>query len=164
MTESAPKRSYAWLIAPFGILLLLITVGAVSVLVANNDQVSDQDCVKLSSEQATEDVCITLEEVVNREDKARGLSGRDYLPIDKGMLFDFGDSGEHCMWMPDMHFSIDMIWLDQSGEVVDIAEDVHPDTYPETFCNETAPARYVIEVNAGVAETAAMSPGQQIQL
>ncbi len=164
VTESAPSRSYTWLIAPLCIFLLLVVAGVAAVLVADSRE-PETDCVILSSDEQAEEVCVALEVADTREKQIRGLSGRESMPLNKGMLFDFGDIGRHCMWMPDMHFSIDIIWLSPSEEVVDIAESVHPDSYPdEIFCNESGAARYVIEVNAGVVEAADMHVGQQIQL
>src|SRR3989338_5701660 len=45
------------------------------------------------------------------ESRERGLSGRDGLASDEGMLFVFQNDGYHTFWMKDMLFSIDIIWL-----------------------------------------------------
>ena len=92
-------------------------------------------------------------EIVN-DDASRilGLSGRAELSDDQGMLFEFDDSStKHCFWMKDMKFSIDIVWLDQNKNVVEIKDDVSPDTYPNSFCPDK-PAKYVLEVASGRAE------------
>jgi uncharacterized membrane protein (UPF0127 family) len=54
--------------------------------------------------------------------------------------------------MPDMHFSIDIIWFNTEMRAVHIAEQVSPESYP-TIYTPDEPARYVLEVPAGwVAE------------
>lgn len=80
--------------------------------------------------------------------RTRGLSNKTYLPEGEGMLFVFEESGVYSFWMKDMNFSIDMIWIDQSGKVVHVESDVAPETYPTLFTS-TEPALYVLEVNAG---------------
>lgn len=82
-------------------------------------------------------------------ERQRGLSGRANLASDHGMLFVFDQSDRHCMWMKDMKFAIDMVWLDDSGVVVEHARGVGPETYPKIFCNDTRNARYVIELPSG---------------
>jgi uncharacterized membrane protein (UPF0127 family) len=52
------------------------------------------------------------------------------------------------MWMKDMKFSIDMIWMTDDGTVVNAAEHLAPDSYPQTF-QSSVPARYVLEVPDG---------------
>lgn len=85
------------------------------------------------------------------EERVKGLSGLPELGKNRGLIFAYSHKDTHGIWMKDMHFPIDIIWLDEELRVVDIEKDVSPDTYPETFRPET-PARYVLEVNAGFAE------------
>ncbi len=82
-------------------------------------------------------------------DRTLGLSGRNELPRDRGMLFVFPTSGNHGIWMKDMNFPIDIIWLDEEKKVVHIEREVRPETFPYVFY-PTVPAKYVLEVaNAG---------------
>lgn len=121
-------------------------------------------CTQLDAYSRAQDTCVELEVVSTDAALQKGLSGRSHMPVNHGMLFDFGQEGYRCMWMKDMRFSLDMIWLDGNAQVIDVTTDVMPETYPEEkFCGQ-APARYVIEVNAGIADEAGVSFGQQIQL
>ena len=61
-----------------------------------------------------------------------------------------------------MKFPLDMIWINADKKVVYVKKNVQPSTYPNTFCPDQ-PALYVIEVNAGVADKAYLSPGSQLQ-
>lgn len=96
-----------------------------------------------------------------KSQQAKGLGGRASLPTDKGMLFVFDQSVSHCFWMKDMHFAIDIIWLDDRKQVTHIERRITPDTYPHTFC-PTQPSRYVIELNAGQADAHHVHKGQQL--
>jgi len=91
---------------------------------------------------------LDLEVAGSPTELSRGLGGRTSLSTDKGMLFIFSDNAKHCMWMKDMKFAIDIMWLDDNRRVIETKNDVKPETYPEAFCN-TDPARYVIELKSG---------------
>ncbi len=82
------------------------------------------------------------------EERQQGLSGRDKLPNNQGMLFIFESEGLYNFWMKDMKFPIDIVWIDSSGRIIYLKENIGPDTYPELFSPDK-PARYVLEVNAG---------------
>ena len=94
---------------------------------------------------------------------AKGLSGRSGLADDQGMLFVFNDaSGSKCFWMKDMQFSIDMIWLDDQKTVLNVVENVHPDSYPELYCPEGL-AVYGLEVAGGRADQLGLKSGETIR-
>ena len=98
----------------------------------------------------------TLEVVRSDADKAKGLGGRSSMPKNHGMLFTYDKPGLHCFWMKDMRFPLDIFWLDQNKRIVHVETDVSPDTYPHVYCPK-APARYVIELNAGEYAESGMS-------
>jgi len=82
------------------------------------------------------------------EARTLGLSGKDSIDPDQGMLFMFGENGYHGIWMKDMNFPIDIIWLDSKFQVVDFLAEVSPDSYPNIFKPKNV-AKYVLEVNSG---------------
>mgnify|MGYP006294767647 CR=1 FL=1 len=90
----------------------------------------------------------TLEIVRSQEERIRGLSGRKRLGSNSGMLFLFPTSDYHAIWMKEMNFAIDIVWLDADYKVVNIVQEATPESYPATFRPEV-PARYVIELPAG---------------
>ncbi|MDP3645837.1 MAG: DUF192 domain-containing protein [bacterium] len=79
--------------------------------------------------------------------REKGLSERSSLDPDEGMLFVFENDGMYSFWMKDMRFPIDIIWISTDGYVVDVRENVSPDTYPISF-SPKKPARYVLELPA----------------
>lgn len=82
-----------------------------------------------------------------REARVQGLSGTPILPSGIGKLFVFESDDAWSIWMKDMQYPLDIIWLDHARTIVHVEENVSPDTYPESFSSPT-PARYVLEVNA----------------
>jgi len=85
--------------------------------------------------------------VYRDEDLKRGLSGREFLNDQEGMLFVFPYEDFHGIWMKNMLFPIDIIWI-QNGRVVDLKRDARPDTYPYVFMPKEK-ASHVLEVSAG---------------
>lgn len=82
--------------------------------------------------------------------RTQGLSGRESLAHDEGMLFVFPEEDVYSFWMKDMRFSIDILWLNSAGEVVHVVENASPESYPASFTPEKA-ATYVLELPAGFA-------------
>lgn len=94
------------------------------------------------------------------EERVNGLSGREHLAQGEGMLFIFPTDDHHGIWMKDMNFSIDIIWLSAEGRVVDIAPHVSPETYPASFSPRDV-ARNVLEVPAGFAKSHGIAVGAE---
>jgi uncharacterized protein len=92
--------------------------------------------------------------------RAQGLSNRVGMAQNHGMLFRYANQGVRCFWMKDMHFSLDIIWLNAQSQAIKIERNVSPDTYPHPFC--ASPAQNVLELNAGAAQN--LRPGQIVQL
>lgn len=66
------------------------------------------------------------------------------------MLFVFDRPDRYGFWMRDMHFAIDIVWIDNNWRIVDITHELTPESYPNTFA-PSAPALYALEVPAGSA-------------
>lgn len=93
------------------------------------------------------------------EEQTRGLSGRTNL--EGGMLFVFERQESYGIWMKDMKFAIDIIWLDENREIVTIQENATPESYPKTFF-PSRPSLYVLEVNSGTVSGENLSVGQTL--
>lgn len=104
---------------------------------------------------------ISLEVAKTEKQREKGLSGRDSLPQDWGMLFVFDHPSKYCFWMKDTRIPLDMIWLNQQKRVFYIQQDVQPNSYPASFCPDQA-ASYVIELNAGQAAKLNISLAAQL--
>ena len=97
------------------------------------------------------DAKIYIEIAKTTAELTMGLSGRPTLAENSGLFFIFPNSGIHGIWMKDMNFPIDIIWLDENYQIVFIKENAMPKSYPEVFTPST-PARYVLEVLAGFVQ------------
>jgi uncharacterized membrane protein (UPF0127 family) len=105
----------------------------------------------------------TVEVADTESEREHGLSERDSMPQNHGMLFVFKEDSKWAMTMLPMRFNLDMAWLDKSGKVVYLRENLTPDTFPNVFIPDTD-ARYVLEVNAGSLQAAGVKLGDTIRL
>ncbi len=87
--------------------------------------------------------------------RASGLMFQDQLPFDQGMLLVFDSPNKRSIWMLNMQFSLDIIWIDGDGKVVHIEKNVPPcKTVVESVtCSSynggDNDAQYVLEVTTG---------------
>jgi len=106
---------------------------------------------------------IYIEVAQTSEEKQQGLSGRQSLGNNEGLLFVYDQPEQHQFWMKDMNFPIDIIWIADDYRVVDITKNLTPDTYPERFTS-SKPAQYVLEVNAGYSDELDIRIGDEFEL
>jgi uncharacterized membrane protein (UPF0127 family) len=107
---------------------------------------------------------ITLDLATTPEELARGLMFRPSLPDDRGMLLLFPEERLPNIWMKNTLVHLDLVFLDNSGRVVDVIERVAPcaaDPCPHYIPRH--PARTVLEVAAGVAGRHALQGGDVIE-
>jgi uncharacterized membrane protein (UPF0127 family) len=104
------------------------------------------------------DIMVYVDVARTLEEKAKGLSHREFLREDEGMLFVYTEPSYYGFWMPDMFFALDIIWFNEHLVVVDITENVTPESYPEKF-RPKVPAQYVLEVNSGYTKKYGITVG-----
>jgi uncharacterized membrane protein (UPF0127 family) len=89
-----------------------------------------------------------------------GLSNRDSMSPDHGMLFVFDSQGEWGFWMKDMRFSLDIIWFDSQRNVVFMEQKLLPCTPQDCpIYTPQTKAMYVLEVNAGFVQAHGITLG-----
>ena len=98
-------------------------------------------------------VTLTVEIAKTSTEQAKGLSGRDKLPADHGMLFVFDHEDFWGFWMIDMKFPLDIIWFNSNRQVVYIQQNLPPCT-PQGCPVFEPPVKaiYVLEVDAGFVQ------------
>lgn len=106
---------------------------------------------------------IQVEVAQTKSSRELGLSGRPSMRNDEGILFVFDTPGKYGFWMKDMNFALDIIWINESGLVVDIERNLTPESYPKTFINEVD-ASYVLEINAGLAKEFGLFLGSKVKI
>ena len=94
-----------------------------------------------------------VETVVSPQAIERGLSGRESLASGTGMLFIFSSLQKQSMWMPDMNFPLDVVWLDETLSVVNISYGLQPCPSRERCpgASSVYHSKYAIEMPQGDA-------------
>ncbi len=104
---------------------------------------------------------ITVETADTPELREKGLSHRNSLEPNRGLFFQFDNSGSYAIWMKDMKFPIDVIWMDEEMKIVDIKENMSPNSYPETYMPRN-PSRFILETNAGFTQKHQIEVGDKM--
>lgn len=107
---------------------------------------------------------VFAEVALSAEERNRGLSERESLSLNHGMLFVFPEKSRLSFWMKDMLIPLDIIWISE-GRVVGFDQNVPP---PEdgiaTLKSYPAPSAvdWVLEVNAGFIAENKISVGDEV--
>lgn len=157
MTRSALKISLAAIIFPAVILFILYGASLGPGVFAPPDNSPALPFVQIGETK------ILVEVATSSAAIQKGLSGKESLAEDQGMLFIFSQPDFYRFWMPDMHFSIDIIWIDEE-KVVGIEKRILPEFNPENprFYTPPKPVRFVLEVNGGFTEKRNIRVGDKV--
>ena len=99
-------------------------------------------------------------------ERARGLMNRESLPSEVAMLFVYEADRPLTFWMKNTLIPLDILFVDSGGLIVDI-QTMQPqpgvaDSNLRRY-SSAAPARYAVEMNAGLADQHELAVGDQVQ-
>ena len=107
-------------------------------------------------------VTLKVELALTSGTQEKGLSGKNNLEENEGMLFVFNHTDKYPFWMKDMNFPIDIIWIGEDLRVVYIKKNALPGSYLETF-TPSQNARYVLEVFSSFSEKNNLKEGDKVE-
>ena len=90
----------------------------------------------------------------------RGLMFRRHLAPDAGMLFEYPAPTVAQFWMHNTLIPLDMLFVDGSGRIVNIARRARP--LSDALIASAAPVRAVLELNGGTAARLGIKPGDRV--
>ncbi|WP_194766044.1 DUF192 domain-containing protein [Tamlana sp. I1] len=93
-------------------------------------------------------------------DVQTGLMYRDAMKRNHGMLFVFEDEQERYFYMKNTKIALDLIYINADKTIVSFQENAKP--FDESSLPSNAPAKYVLEVNAGLVSAWGLSVGDRI--
>jgi uncharacterized membrane protein (UPF0127 family) len=97
--------------------------------------------------------------------RERGLMFREALAGDRGMLFPFGVPRRYAMWMRNVRFALDILWLDRRGCITWIVENAPPcDVEPCPTYEPRVDAVTVLEVCGGFVRKHGVAIGDAITI
>lgn len=97
---------------------------------------------------------IQVEVADSPEEWEMGLSYRDTLAVDHGMLFVFSNESRRVFWMKGCNFDIDLAYIESDGTISEIItmEKEPLDTPPEsltTYPSQSTTIKYALEMIGG---------------
>ncbi len=165
MTEAASGTNRTkWIVA--GIVITMLGVTGIS-LGTNLARERKKEAVVQDSLERLEIVSGTATHVFQTEvmktpeQRAKGLMFRQFMPEDRGMLFDFDREEPVAMWMRNTYIPLDMVFIRANGTIHRIHERAQP--LDETTIPAGAPVRFVLEINAGVAARLGLKSGDRVR-
>ena len=92
-----------------------------------------------------------------------GLMYRTNLAEDEGMLFVFPDEFQRSFWMKNTYVSLDIIFINSNGLVLNFFESAEPLNVTKTYESSGA-AKYVLELKNGAVKRLKISEGEKVNL
>ena len=111
---------------------------------------------KKDSTQVTLDI-----EIADTEYETQtGLMYRSSMKTNQGMLFVFDDVAPRSFYMKNTKIPLDLIFIDGNNKIVSFQKNAKP--FDESSLPSNAPAKYVLEINAGLVNTWQLTVGDSI--
>ncbi len=111
---------------------------------------------------------IHVDLAVTQDQQEKGLSIKNNMTDNEGMLFPFKTPGDYSFWMKDMKFPLDILWINSSNQIHHIEKNLQPCTFI-LFCPSVSPGThsnsiYVLEVNSGYTTKHNVNVGDKVNI
>lgn len=104
---------------------------------------------------------LDIEIADNAYETQTGLMYRSQLGQNQGMLFIFPDMQMRSFYMKNTKIPLDIIYINDQMEIVSFQKNAKP--FDETSLPSSAPAKYVLEINAGLSDTWQLEENDKIE-
>lgn len=135
--------------------ILLILIPLLSLLIYLN--LPKENALKIGNTK------IPVEIADTEEKQIKGLSTRVSLDPNSGMFFVYSNASVRSIWMKDMNFGIDVIWI-RDGIVVKINTDVSPQGLGQPIVSSEESVDSFLEVNTGFVRDNQLKIGDSVTL
>lgn len=160
-------------LVPILAAVAFIVLVGFSVQALNNGKIafperSPQATVEPKTTITVGDSEINIEIADDEKEREKGLSGREKLNKDTGLLFVFNSKNVRpSFWMKDMNFDIDIIWIDDERIVQISSAKAEKKGTSDSDLKLYIPNQevdYVLEVNSGFADKKDIEVGDEVNL
>ena len=104
---------------------------------------------------------LDIEIADNAYETQTGLMYRSQLGQNQGMLFIFPDMQMRRFYMKNTKIPLDIIYINDQMEIVSFQKNAKP--FDETSLPSDAPAKYVLEINAGLSDSWQLEMNDKIE-
>ncbi|MGB5667288.1 MAG: DUF192 domain-containing protein [Maribacter sp.] len=111
----------------------------------------------------TDSILVNLEIEIAESDyeTETGLMYRKSMADNQGMLFIFPEVAMHSFYMKNTEFALDIVFINEKLKIASFQENAQP--YSEIGLSSKVPVKYVLEINAGLAEKWLLEVGDRIE-
>ncbi|GAA4813595.1 DUF192 domain-containing protein [Litoribaculum gwangyangense] len=95
-------------------------------------------------------------------DTQTGLMYRNTMEKNQGMLFVFDDVELRYFYMKNTKIPLDLIFIDENNKIVSFQKNAQP--YNESSLPSNVPAKYVLEINAGLVDKWNINVGDRVSV
>lgn len=96
-------------------------------------------------------------------ERETGLAAFRTIEPNQGMIFRGLPEGVQSIWMKNMKFDIDILWVSEKNQIIYMVQGASRNSYPEVFRNPVnARSSYVIELPADATLTHSIAVGQLV--
>lgn len=117
---------------------------------------------ELTLKKANDSVIKTIDIEIADDDylTQTGLMYRDSMEEHQGMLFVFPKADYHYFYMKNTKIPLDIIYIDANKTIVSFQKNAKP--FDENSLPSEKPAKYVLEINAGLSDKWNLEVGDKI--
>src|SRR3989344_4800222 len=124
----------------------------------------DENFKEILIDNGRELIKINAEIADDEQEQMKGLMFREKLNWNDGMLFVFENEQEQTFWMKNTLIPLDIIFIGNNFEIVDIKNAVPCKGEPCALYKSSKPAKYVLEVNGDLTAKRGIMIGDKITL
>ena len=128
------------------LLGIFLTISPVTVLAESNRPVFKQIVCSINVNKNNPQE-LSLDIADNKQKRSYGLMNREDMRPNSGMLFIWKDSQIRNFWMKNTYFNLDLFFLNNHGEIIEIYKNAK--AFDETNIKSKEKVKYVLEMNAG---------------
>jgi hypothetical protein len=149
------------LMATLGPAALLLLVGLGTTPAAAGPVIRPEGAVEIVRPDGSIAATLVVEIAETPEERTRGLMGRVLADHLAGMLFIFESAQPQSFWMRNTPSSLDMMFIDADGKIVNIA--AHTTPMSDQLYSSSGPAKYVVEAKAGFTDRFGIRTGYSMR-
>ena len=108
---------------------------------------------------------LAVEIVSSPKQQQKGLMFRSVVPPDTGMLFVYDKTDYQQIWMKNVPFSLDVVFMDENRKITQIERNIPgstPDTPDDKIQRANGRGKYIIELAGGEAERLKLKKGMTL--
>jgi len=165
----APEHSYKRQIYLGLLFLLLAIIAAITIVIlpdtpAKQTPKEDFAFTKEGSaffynKDGSQKCRFDIEIAETPESQKQGLMYRDTMAVSQAMLFPYTKPDNLTFWMKNTYLPLDIIFIGADSLIASISANTVP--FSEETVSSKAPAQYVLEINAGLAQKLKLTTGDK---